>query len=368
LKSNNNDSTTHTTMTVLIDKNNLEESAASDSSTLSQTDEESTDVSTDPVAIAPQSAGVLLSQARAAAGIHIATLSMALKVPVKKLEALEADDWTTLPDPVFVRALATSVCRQLKTDSAPILAQLPKTLNPFLKDDAAVKGLNQRFIAATDPKASLWRFPVSVPMLLGALVLLLASLILMFLPDMVQRTAAKKTEVVEVATVMPPALPPAPSIEEVIYPPSTAPIATTSSPVPLATASAPSVAASSAISSSPNSAALQVKSATPAIVLPTPTPTPTPTASAPAPALPASSQPTLRMVAKGVVWVEVKDAKGTLLVHRTLQPKEVVTASGLPPLAVVVGRINEMQSIDVRGKPFSLTGLSPDNVARFEVK
>jgi cytoskeleton protein RodZ len=74
------------------------------------------------------------------------------------------------------------------------------------------------------------------------------------------------------------------------------------------------------------------------------------------------------MTAKGQVWIEVKDSKGVVLVQRTLQAKEVVNVSGQPPLAVVVGRINEMQSIEVRGKPFSLAGLSPDNVARFEVK
>jgi cytoskeleton protein RodZ len=74
------------------------------------------------------------------------------------------------------------------------------------------------------------------------------------------------------------------------------------------------------------------------------------------------------MVAKGIVWVEVKDSKGTVLVQRNLQPKEVVNAFGSSPLSVVVGRINEIEAIDVRGKPFSLSGMSPDNVARFEVK
>ena len=38
-----------------------------------------------------QSAGALIRQAREEAGLHIASLAMALKVPVKRLEALEAD-------------------------------------------------------------------------------------------------------------------------------------------------------------------------------------------------------------------------------------------------------------------------------------
>ena len=47
------------------------------------------------------SAGMLLRQAREAAGVHIGALSVSLKVPVKKLEALEADRHDLLPDAVF---------------------------------------------------------------------------------------------------------------------------------------------------------------------------------------------------------------------------------------------------------------------------
>jgi cytoskeleton protein RodZ len=66
-----------------------------------------------------RTAGTLLREARMEAGLHIAALAVALKVPVAKLEALEADNFAVLPDTVFVRALASSVCRTLKIDSAP---------------------------------------------------------------------------------------------------------------------------------------------------------------------------------------------------------------------------------------------------------
>ena len=46
---------------------------------------------------APQTAGSLLRQAREAAGMHVSTLADVLKVPVAKLQALEADDWQALP-------------------------------------------------------------------------------------------------------------------------------------------------------------------------------------------------------------------------------------------------------------------------------
>ena len=57
---------------------------------------QSTTVSDDGV-----TAGALLRQAREAAGLHVAALAVALKVPVRKLEALEDNRWDVLPDLVF---------------------------------------------------------------------------------------------------------------------------------------------------------------------------------------------------------------------------------------------------------------------------
>ena len=44
-----------------------------------------------------------------------------LKVPVRKLEALEDDRYDLLPDACSSRALASSVCRTLKIDPQPVL-------------------------------------------------------------------------------------------------------------------------------------------------------------------------------------------------------------------------------------------------------
>ena len=79
------------------------------------------------------SAGTLLRQAREASGLHIGALSVSLKVPVKKLEALEADQYDLLPDAVFARALAASVCRTLKVDPGPVLSRLPGQVMPRLQ-------------------------------------------------------------------------------------------------------------------------------------------------------------------------------------------------------------------------------------------
>jgi cytoskeleton protein RodZ len=71
------------------------------------------------------SAGALLRQYREAKGLHISILAAALKVPSSKLVALEANRFEELPDLVFARALAMSVCRYLHVDSAAVLSMMP---------------------------------------------------------------------------------------------------------------------------------------------------------------------------------------------------------------------------------------------------
>ncbi len=71
-------------------------------------------------------AGQMLRQARLKAGVHLAVLSVQLKVPVKQLEDLEDDILETRKGVVFYRSLSASVCRHLGVDAAPILQLLPR--------------------------------------------------------------------------------------------------------------------------------------------------------------------------------------------------------------------------------------------------
>ena len=96
-----------------------------------------------PTAAATPSAGRLLREARERQGLHIAALAASIKVTPKKLELLEADRFDALPDTTFTRALAQTVCRALKIDSAPVLALLPPPLHHRL--DHVSQGLNAPF-------------------------------------------------------------------------------------------------------------------------------------------------------------------------------------------------------------------------------
>lgn len=293
---------------------------------------------------ATRSAGTLLRQAREASGLHIAALAVALKVPVKKLEALEADRLDLLPDAVFVRALASSVCRTLKIDAAEVLALLPQTGKPRL--DYQHTSINTPFRSPSDgPGPSLWA-QVSRPTVLAGLLLVLGALVLIFMPAVQQQNMADQTpaagqQAVPAAAQADPVVAAAPAQE----PSPTA--ASETAPGPVVTAPA-----EPALPASPGVTAATVAAA--------------PAASAPA-AVPAAAGGIIIFTAKGESWVEVTDAKGVVVLRRTLVAGEAAGASGVLPLAAVVGRVDATQ-VEVRGRPFDLAAVSKDNVARFEVK
>ncbi len=79
--------------------------------------------------LVPASPGALIKAAREKEGLHLAILAVNLKVSVKQLEALEADQFDKLIEPVFARALAAKVCRMIKLDSTQVLSLMPIAAN-----------------------------------------------------------------------------------------------------------------------------------------------------------------------------------------------------------------------------------------------
>lgn len=297
-------------------------------------------------------AGGLLRQARQASGLHIAALAVALKVPVSKLEALESDDYAALPDTVFVRALASSVCRTLKLDPAQVLSLLPQSKSPSLASDSAglnapVKGTSVRSAGSGAGGATV---PRSVVVVVGAL--LLGALVVLYfprgqapaLPDVAGLQSAPMSP--EAQTAEPPSMSP-------VSPAANAGVTESSVATPAPTL--PPVDAPTAQGNAPAAGALPSGSATPAVAA----------ASGSVTADVSGGPLTLR--ARGESWVQVRDGAGVLALQRKLAPGETVDVSGPLPMAVVVGRA-DATDVFVRGKAFDLVPVSRENVARFEVK
>ena len=261
----------------------------------------------DGVATPAPSAGQLLRQAREGRGLHVAALAASLKVPQRKLEALERDAYDELPDIAFTRALAKTACRALKTDPGPILALLP--MPDAVGLDHVGGGLNAPFREHGDgfdvSFGGLLRQPAF--WVIGALAL--AGLAIFFWPQT-------------------PDVPDAPPV-------AVAP------PLPASAADAPAVAepASAPVGAEP----AQVE----------------PTSVAPA--------PLLRLRTTGRSWIDVTDGAGRRLLSRVVLADEDVELDGEPPLRLVIGNA-EATAVELRGVAVDLTEYVRDNVARIELK
>jgi cytoskeleton protein RodZ len=292
----------------------------------------------------PVSAGKLLREAREAAGLHIAALAVSLKVPVKKLEALEADRIDLLPDAVFARALAASVCRTLKTDPGPVLANLPQSNLARLPSQS---GISSKPFAnpGPDPRPVV-RNQLSRPVVLFALALMVAAVVIMLLP------AAE--EILTTRTVgRVPAVTPQPAATQA------APIDATPQP-PLIAATALGVGGlidggnANAGLANPGTATVSAVSSLASAEL---RPDGTPVANA----------DLVTFKASGASWVEVLDARRVVRLRKNVAPGDTIGLSADLPMYVTVGRVDAIEVL-VRGKPLDLATVTKDNVARFEVR
>jgi cytoskeleton protein RodZ len=321
---------------------------------------------------ASKSAGQLLREAREAQGLHVAALAVSLKVPVKKLEALEADRLEELPDAVFVRALASSVCRALKIQPGPVLEKLPQLNTRVL--DQVDSGMNVAFRSRADSPAPSALGQLNRPVVLGVMALLLAAIVLMMLPDFSSRASSSATSSA------------APNAASAAANSQTAGVSIGSGVNVAATPAANATSTTAAISPSPNSnqnsnqtasttsqesATLPTLSVTHALSTPSvSSPTLTISVGSTPPAPPPADAVVL-FTATGETWIEVKDAGGKIILQRTLLAGEkagVGPSTGKLPFSVIVGRANLTQ-VSVRGKAFDLAPVSSkEAVARFQVK
>lgn len=301
------------------------------------------------------SAGMTIRSARLAAGINIEHLSGILKVTPKKLEALENDHWVEVGDPVFVRALASSVAKHLKINQAALLAQLPVV--------AQAPKLNEQLLDGPPSKGFSFEQPSKKKYVYAIAAFLFLSLLMIWIPD-AYLSKEKWQDVTSNLAWWTSKKPSSPTeFREAVTPtqdtntPNSQEGAVAS--VINRPASEPAVAAAEplvAASSSP--------------VLPMTTASSATTPSSPS-SPPISSQhtanDTLVLSATESSWVEVRDHQGQLKLQRLLNKGETVGLSGGLPYSVVIGR-SDLVMVQFQGKPFDMTPFAKNNVARFQLK
>ncbi len=279
----------------------------------------------EPAADGPApSAGALLRQARQARGLHIAALAAAIKVAPRKLELLESDRFDELPDATFTRALAQTVCRTLKIDSAPVLALLPLPKDLGLAQISV--GLNAPFRDRPGRRVPGELPFLKSPVVVAAVSLMILAAVLYLLPsDWIG--AGRADEAAASAS----AESPAPDESQA---PSELNIAPVEEPSEVAA---------------------------------TPSPTP-PGESMPASATGAAPEAGAALLLRTTAesWVEVIDGRGVVVLSRLIHPGESVNLDGTSPLRVKIGNA-AATTVSFRGQPIDLAP-SRDNVARLELR
>jgi cytoskeleton protein RodZ len=316
-------------------------------------------------------AGQLLNTARRAAGLSIDDLAARVKVPVKRLIALEEDRFDDGPDANWVRAVAASVCRQVRLDPTIVLNRLPKAEKPvWVSAPAQTKtGFRDRGAFTLRRSALTPRFSMAALAWLGgrlSAVLLVAVLAVAVvgavrswpvesdLRVQVQRIAGLLDA--SVATSLPAALP------DPVLPPDAGPTDTRVGPGlpqdPVASSNDRSLATAAA---APSAAGLPGVSAS-GLAGPVVTGAVVSEVAPPG----AGVKPLLVFRARGWTWIGVTDVHGVSVLNKTLAAGESVSAAGALPLWVVVGRADQTD-VEVRGQPLALHPSVPDKVAKFKV-
>lgn len=334
-------------------------------------------------------AGLLIRQAREAQGLSLDTLAATIKVPVAKLEALEADDRTVLSNPNFARALAMTVCRSLKIDPAPVLALMPAAVAVPL--GSSKPPLNQPFrdfshtgLTFEDSSSLSLRVPKLSSAVLAPLVLLILAGGIYLLPEHLEAPAwfhlsSSSPSAAPSASAPAPVAVEASGVEMgspmIVAVADAASEAVSQAAVPASGAS--SVSPAPVVADAPSAAAIKpTASSVPAAVRASEI---APAASAAAPTVPSvtsvtsgASTPsgpvaTLTLSSKEPAWIEVRDVTGQRVFSRQLAAGERVDVQGQAPLKVHAGNAPSV-SIQFNGRPVDLAAVTHQNVARIELK
>jgi cytoskeleton protein RodZ len=280
-------------------------------------------------------AGAMLKAAREQRGLHIAALAASIKVPQRKLEALESDRYEELLDLTFTRALAQTICRMLKIDAQPVLDRLPQVPGAAPKLQHVSNGLNAPFRERPGRDEPAEWAVLGRPVVWGTLLVLIAAAVLAFVPNrfvdrirgLAPAAPSASAAASGTASVLPPATP-APGVIEVV----------------------PTVPLGGAVTATSLGAPAAVEA---------------PAAATPAATVPAGSA-LLGLKAVGETWVEVQDARGQTLLSRKVTAGESLGLNGDVPLRVTIGNATNTQ-LTFRGQTVDLKANTEGNVARLQL-
>jgi cytoskeleton protein RodZ len=312
----------------------------------------------------PPTAGSLIRRARQDQGLDLASLAAMLKVPLKKLEALEQGRHEELPGQTFERALAQAACRVLKIDPKPVLDLMPRMGNNTLEHVGG--GINTPFREQRAHGESVEPAVYTRPGVILPVVLVVGALVLLYAPASLwnafprlglgsgtdtgtgaEAPASEASGGVSTSTIALPVASQSGPATPVIAVPSSGEAVTSS---PSAATTAPAAPASPA-----------AVPAAPAALAAAPAAEEVPSRVEAAPAI------AVQVTAAEDSWIEVVDAQGRTLLSRTVVAGESVGLDGALPMKVKVGNARGTR-LTLRGENVDLAPWTRDNIARLTLK
>jgi cytoskeleton protein RodZ len=262
--------------------------------------------------------GRALAAAREARGLSQSDIAAQLRLNVRQVRAIEAEDLAALPEGPFIRGYVRNYARLVDLPPEPLLFLLGRRLKPT--DPLPIGGGTA---AAATPIQRPPREPLSGRIVIGGA---LAALLVFAAFGWWTMSADQRARVPEVVQSVPAA-----NVEQ---PPAPAPVA----PEPLAAAPVAE------------------------------TPSPAPEAAPASAAALASAEAALHFKFRGRSWVEVRQADGTMLMSKNNPPGTEQTIDGVPPYTVVIGNASKVD-LEFRGEPVDLAAaVSRDDVARLRLE
>lgn len=283
-------------------------------------------------------AGARLRDARLAAGLSIDAVAQQLKLAPRQVKALEDDDYAQLPGRTFVRGFMRNYARLVRLDPGAVLASLPEaSVAPSLDRPSLALSTRAMGEMPDDLHGKSGSARWAIPMALVAIVAI--AIVFEFVRPLAEQG---KPAIPDKSTAATSALT-APGASG-SGAPSAPDVTPTAPPSPQGPSGDQAVRGSAA-----SSDAVTLRTETVA-----------------APSAPGAEMP-LAFVFRGTSWIEVKDAKGAIVLSTIGYPGATHAVGGAAPFEVVLGNA-EAVTVTWRGTPFDSTPYVKQNVAKFTVK
>lgn len=303
-----------------------------------------------PVEMKP-SAGRMLVEARERLGLSIPDVARQLRLSTRQIEALEADDYASLPGKTFLRGFIRNYARLLQLDPEPLLAGSQQDAQP--KDQAIAVptsriefGGKHRFLPFSDRSRRPWpKFTIAIAV---------AALLLSWgVYELIQwqPQPSPRGEPAKAASETTLTLPlPQPQAETAASPAESPAPKQDAEPVPLP------LPAPAGEAAEPTPAPVQAAAPTSAPVQ----------AAAPEPTAAAGGK-RLNFVFDGDSWVEVRDKSGKIIYSQLNLKGSQQSIRGTPPFALVVGNAARVK-LFYNDKPVDLAPHTKVDVARLTIE